>query len=750
MFSYKNKPISTSLLFSVSCFVSVLATAPVSAEEAQNAEDDDNVIETIVVTARKRAEPIQEVPLSITAYSASDLEAKSFNSLKDVGQFTPNFSFTNQGQAGSNGSVVFMRGVGQADPTIFWDPGVGIYVDGVYMGRAQGIDLGLMEIERVEILRGPQGTMFGKNTIGGAVSVVTAKPENEYSGGLELTVGEDNRLDGKVNMNIPLIEDELAMRFAVSSQDRDGFGERVDYATGAKLDEMGDRERVNARLSVNWTPSDDFELLFSIDSADVRESGAVRDVQQINQTPLSGLMNMFVTPHYDAATFLNSSPTTNYGTGTNANILDAWGSALTMTWDLGDITFKSITSYRDIFAVNGTDPDGSLYDIIDLYAEIEQDQFSQEFQLSGQSFNGKFNWVTGVYYYEESAFQNEIVKVYHELASSPAGLDISFKRRLGIDNSSYAAYAQGTYDISDKLGLTVGLRYSDEDKWVERERLRLTGVVFVPKDDMSKSFSAVSPRVSVDYKWTDDMMTYISAARGFKSGGINGGSVMITDFTPFDPEFVWTYEFGLRSDWLNQRLRFNTSVFFSDYEDIQFTVIQGDPNTGEPITVVDNAGKAEIKGFEMELIAQASPQLLLTAGFGYIDAGYTEVEEGSAITVDTAFVKTPERTLNVSADYAIPLAGGAQLVARLDASFTSEIHHDQLNSPVGLQDSYSLLNARATYESADGDWSVSLFGTNLTDEQYMMSATDLSNTLAFAELIWARGRELGLTFKYNY
>lgn len=717
---------------------------------AQEAGDEEFAIEEVIVTARKREERLQEVPLSISAFSAADIESKSLFSLKDLGQFTPNLSFSNMGQAGNSGAVVFIRGVGQASTDTFWDPGVGIYMDGVYMGRMHGVDLALMELERVEILRGPQGTLFGKNTIGGAINVVTVKPGDEFSAYTEITIGRYDRLEGKFNVNIPLVPGVLAMKVAGASQNRDGFGTRVDWHTGEKIDEMGDRDRLNGRVAFNWTPTENVGVLLSFDAAKIREFGAVREVVKFTEPPLAGLFNMFVDPPYSAATFATDSHFTSFANGSNANELDAWGAALTVDWDLGAVALKSITSYRDTEALNGTDPDGSFYNIINLIDVVEQDQFSQELQISGLSFDDRLNWVAGLYYFEENGFMSQDLLVYREIFDF-IGLDISFLRSWWTDNKSYAAYTQGTYAVNEKLGLTVGLRYTEEKKDVARERFRqVTGLVFVPLENTGETYSAFSPRLSIDYKWNDDLMTYVSAARGFKSGGINAISLSSVEFTPFDPEFVWTYEAGIRSEGYDQRLRFNASLFFSDYQDIQFTVIRGDPNTGEPITVVDNAAKAEMKGFEIEIIALPISQLLLTAGIGYIDAEYTEIGVGAPITEDTSFVKTPNWSVTLSGQYTYPLANGAEIIGQLDWAHKSEIHHDQLNSPIGLQDSYGLLNARLTFASNDKQWSVSLFGTNLTDERYIMAVTDLSDTLAFGEVQWARPREWGLSFRYNF
>ncbi len=742
-----SKAILWGSIFLVS-FSVLLVQIPVAL--AQEAGDEGFVIEEVTVTARKREERLQEVPLSISAFSAADIEAKSLVSLRDIGQFTPNFNFFNQGQAGNSGAVIYIRGIGQSDPNIFWDPGVGIYVDGVFMGRMQGVDFSLLELERVEVLRGPQGTLFGKNTIGGAVNVVTVKPNDEFSAYVDFTIGKYDRIDGRANVNIPVAPGVFAMKFMASSQNRDGFGKRLDWNTGEKIDEMGDQDRLNARADFKWTPSETVQVLLSLDGAKIREFGAVREAIKFTEPPIAQLFNLFAVPPYSAETFATEDHFTSFASNSNANELDAWGAALTVDWDFGNVGLKSITSYRETEAKNGTDPDGSFYDIINLIQDVDQDQFSQEFQLSGLSFNDRLDWIAGLYYFTESAFSIEQLLVYRELLDI-IGLDINFNRRIWIDNKSYAAFGQGTFAVNEKLGLTAGLRYTYEDKWVARDRFRpFTGDVIVPVGNASQTYSAFSPRLSVDYQWSNVLMTYLSAARGFKSGGLNGVSVTDSEFVPFDPEYVWTYELGMRSEWLDQRLRLNASAYFSDYTDIQFTVIRGDPETGRPATTIDNAAKAEIKGFEIELVAMPVSQLLLTAGVGYTDAKYTKLDEGLPITLDTRFVKTPKWSTTLSAQYSVPLSGGAEIVGQVDWAYKSKINHDQLNSLVGLQEAYSLLNARLTYASTDDKWSVSLFGTNLTDERYIMAATDLSDTLAFGEVQWARPREWGLNFRYNF
>ena len=721
----------------------------VDAVEPDSVSERSAMIEEVLVTARRREENLQDVPISISAYSAADLEAMSLTSLKELGQFTPNFSFFNHSSRGRSAGMLFIRGVGQTDPRIFWDPGVGLYVDGVYTGRMNGIDIDLMALERVEILRGPQGTLFGKNTIGGAVNVVTAKPTDEFLGTAEITTGRYSRIDAKANINVPLVPGKLAAKFAGTTRNRDGYGQRLDFFTGEEVDEEGNEDSISGRAIFNWTPSENVAVLFSIDDTKVREkAGAGKTVAINNTTTLAGLLNGFVDPQFGEA-FLTDSDFTNYATGGNLNEFDTWGAALTVDWDLGSLAVKSITSYREMDGRVEVEPDGTIYTMINSEQTVEQDQFSQEFQLIGNSFDDRLEWVLGVYYFEESGTEENQLDVYREL-SDFMEFNKSFTRFYQIDNKSYAAFGQGTYALTDKLSLTAGLRYTSEEKEVGRQRAsHVTGEETVPFASVAQDWDAVSGRVGFEYQWNDDVMTYISAARGFKSGGMNGASVVDTDFEPFDPEYIWTYEVGLRSDLLDQRLRFNASLFYSDYEDVQFTVRTTD-EMGAPIRIVDNAAKARIKGFEIEAVAEPASGLMLTAGVGYADAEYTKLEPGAPITEDTEFVATPKWTVTLSGQYAAPLGDLGELIGRLDYIHKTKIYHDTGNSPFLRQEGYALLNARLSFENAGGKWALSIFGTNLTDKHYTLAGTDLLGNIGFVQVQYARPREWGVNLKYRF
>ncbi len=707
------------------------------------------VIEEIVVTARKREENIQDVPISISAFSAADMEARSLTSLQELGQFTPNFSFYNHAQTGATGATVFIRGVGQADVSIISDPGVGVYRDGIYMGRMQGIDFDLMEIERVEILRGPQGTLFGKNTIGGSVNVVTSRPTNEFGGNVSITTGRFDRFDVKASVNVPLVPGKLTAKFAGVTRNRDGYGKRLDFATGNMIDETGDTDRSTGRAIFNWIPTKNVDVLLSIDGTRVREAGPVRKVVAFSQPGIIKLVNNFVDPDYGDA-FLTDSEFTTFATEGNANELDTWGADLTVEWDFGDWAVKSITSYRDMEALGQNDADGSNYGIVSNSAIFEQDQFSQELQVSGLSFDDRLTWVAGLYYLKETGFEDtpaEVLVVLRDII----GLDASLERNFWVDTKNYAAFGQGTYALTDKLNLTAGLRYTYEEKNVARTRFgQFSGKVVVPLASRSDNWDAVSGRAGFEYHWNSDVMTYASVARGFKSGGFNARSIGDSDFLSYDPEYITTYEAGLRSDLLDQHLRFNTTVFYSDYEDIQFTVSRPDPVSLLPITIIGNVTKARVKGFEVDIVATPTKGLTFNASIGYTDAEYTNVDPTSPITEDTEFVKTPKWTVTTSGQYVMSLETWGELIGRLDYAYKTKTHHDIENSPFNVQKSYGLLNGRLTFISATGNWEVSVFGTNLTDKRYILAGFDLLNALGFATVQYARPREWGVSFKYSF
>jgi iron complex outermembrane recepter protein len=724
----------------------LVSHAPVAV--AQQSEQEEFVIEEVIVIARRREEPLQQVPISITAFSANDIKAMSLTNLKELGQFTPNLTFFNDGQTGSTSAIVFIRGVGQVDPGYSWDPGVGIYMDGVYLGRMQGNNMDLGELERVEVLRGPQGTLYGRNTIGGASNLVSTKPTDELEGFAEITIGGFDRRDARASINLPLVPGKLAVRATAVTRNRDGFGTRLDYLTGNKIDQMGDRDSFSGRVLIDWKASDSISALLSFDGTRSRQFGPVRKVVQYNEPLLAFLLNMFVEPDYGDA-FLTDSDFTSYSNELNVNNVDVQGVSLSVDWDIGDWALKSITSYRDMDVLNGVDPDGSIYTVANQQDVMTQDQFSQEFQFSGLAFDQRLNWVTGLYYFEEDGLVDSSVDIYAELYTF-IGLDLGLTVPVWIDNQSYSVFGQGTYALSDQFSITAGLRYTDDKKEVTREVLHhRSGVVVAPLETVSDSWGAVTGRLGIEYQWTGDAMTYASVARGYKGGGINARGFNTEEFVPFDPEYLWTYEIGLRSDLMDNRVRFNTSVYYSNYDDIQFSVVVVGED-GVPIFLVANAAKARVKGFESELIVAPVQGMILSAGVGLIDAKYTSADPTTGITGDSKFAKTPKWSVTLAAEYAAPIGAWGELIGRLDWAYKTKIYLDAANSPIVVQNPYGLLNANLSLVAGDGKWILSAFVTNLTDKHYIQAGTDFLAGLGFAEVQYARPREWGLSFQYNF
>jgi iron complex outermembrane receptor protein len=708
-------------------------------------------LEEIVVTARKREENLQEVPISISVFSADDVEAKSLTSLRELSQFAPNLSMYNQGIDGALTNDVLMRGIGNS----LGGPGVGIYLDGVYLSTQQAIDLGMLDIERVELLFGPQGTLFGRNTIGGAISYVSKKPTGEFSGTAQLDVGSYDRLDAKVNLNGPLIPGTLNARLALGTQNRDGFMKILDYDTKMQIDELGNRDRWSARLLLDWIVSDDISVLFSLESNEQDEKATARTAAgNMFQVAIHRLYNTLlnVDPPLLGSNMLPPNLYSTYGTYrsglSNVNYLESTGGSMTVDWTLGnDLSFKSITAYREYHTRFGSDFDFTPHDINTGHNYTDQEQWSQEFQLNGISFDDRMDWVAGLYYFDEWAYDPSVSISYEDLIEIGALADSRRWIKQETTDESWAAFGEGTFDITDKLSATLGLRYTDETKTNYNERTSVSaggdwheGGYEIGEGGYNcsacqlptygeTSIDKTSGRANLSYTWNDDVMTYVSVANGFKSGGLENSVVNPGDKVPtllgYLPEEVWTYELGLKSTMLDRRLRLNFSTYFSDYTNIQYQFFYSAVENGVPrtVSVVSNAGAAEIKGFELTALYQPVESLTFTASVGHTDAKYTEADvRGGPVTLASKFTRTPEWSYALSGEYRVP-TGLGELSARLDYSWVDDVYFDVTNItyPWLQQEAFGLLNGRITLDLND-DWSLSLYGTNLTDEEYIIGA----------------------------
>ncbi|TAK54498.1 MAG: TonB-dependent receptor [Gammaproteobacteria bacterium] len=734
-------------------------------------------LDEVLVTARKVAESMQEAPVAVSVLSGDELAARSVSQLNDVQRYAPNLTFFPSGIMGESSGQVYIRGVGQFDYFVTADPGVGIYVDGVYLGRSLGNLLDIVDVERIEVLRGPQGTLYGKNTIGGAINVISSRPTDDFAGFFDIKTGSYGRLNARANLSLPIQPGVLAAKLAAGTRNASGFGDRPLVG-----DRMGGEGTDALQAQLRWTPGGDFEALLSADYTHVNSNLSVNHVEVFGSPPLVQLHNALAVPLRPFHTvdmgpygdqYFSTDPYDSNGTGSNAMDIEIWGVSLVLDWTIGPVAVKSITAYRNLDQLIGIDPDGSPEPFIDETDRIDQKQLSQELQFSGQAIGERLKWVAGLYYMQEESVSDvtsfvasDLFPAFEQLPMPMIGpfggagnlanvtFDLDQFNYMTQDTDSYAAYAQSTFAFNDRWSGTLGMRYTRDEKdfFVQSLRMR-TPVPLLPPSTQSDSWSDTSLRAGLDFQATDDVLLYLSVAEGFKSGGFNGRARNVGELEGYDPETILAYEIGMKSEWLDRRLRLNAAAFFSDYQDVQLTEQHLDETTGSQTIVTQNAGDAEIKGFELELDARPVPQLRLNAALGYVDAKYTRISAAAAstgLTLQHKLIGTPEWTASAGAEYTIPASERGEVVLRADYSYRAKTYFQLMNDESIAQPGYGLLNLRAAFNSADGAWTIATGLTNATDKVYRASGVSVLDSLGFTVGYYGRPREWFLqgTFRY--
>ncbi|MCF7981034.1 MAG: TonB-dependent receptor [Pseudomonadales bacterium] len=747
------------------------------------AEGKPAAIEEIVVTARKREENLQDTPISITAFTSQSLEALQVDNISQISSATPGLTFDSSTPiSGSRvSSSIFIRGIGQTDFTLVSDPGVGLYLDGVYIARSVGGVLDVVDVERVEVLRGPQGTLFGKNTIGGAINITSKRAGDEFAGEVEIKTGTDDRLDFKATVDIPFTEN-FRGKFSYANLNQDG---NVKNLVGGKDLNDTDAQVLHARL--DFEPTDSLSMMLTADWTDRDEQAQAQRL--LSFEPTAGLVGVAlndavaaVVPGFDIGdyTCLGTSATaqamtaddchnpfvTSSGSNTPSEV-EVKGAAFTLTYDFGSVTFKSVTGYREFDALFARDTDNSPYILVETIDTMDQEQFSQEFQLSGTGLNDRLNWLLGYYHFEEEGNnRNDVITSTFYLKS---GGD--------IDNDSDAFFGQVTFDITERWSVTAGLRKTDETKGFTPDQfvtvdpsgnlattfldntLQFAKVVrgqlptvaefdLVPHQKFERDFDETTGLLSLDFKATEDLLLFASYATGFKSGGFNQRIPPpgVPEPINYEPETSTTYELGWK--WTNQgkTLRINGSYYFTDYEDLQVNVFAG----VAPTTL--NAVEAEIQGYEVELLASPIEALSITANIAYIDAEYTKapgtIPGARTINKNDKFPNTPEFTAFVGIDYTW-LLGTGELTLHADWSYRDEVQNNTINSPQIEQDALDLFNAALIYRLSE-HWQLAFSGRNLTDETYLITGNEELPGFGYAEGVYAREREWALSAKYSF
>jgi iron complex outermembrane recepter protein len=833
-------------------------TPLISGLPAASAFGQSGGLEEILVTAEFREANVQDTPISITAVNADMLDARSQTNLAQITAQMPNVSLRPAGSAFGSALVAFIRGIGQTDFNPSVEPGVGIYVDDVYYSTITGNLLDLLDLERVEVLRGPQGTLAGRNAIGGAIKLFTRKPDGGDDADVSVTKGVFDRTEIKGAAGVTLIPDKLHMRVAGIAKTMDGYVTRLDYACanrlprpgtpgglptyaqsfGCELGTEGGQSYASGRFALRWEASeklsvdlaasavnDDSEsqpgvLVFAADhsgsnfpwlspngpvtppfASQVPNNPAFNPVTGSTSVPIyydnngNGTFEANVDVPYDGR-FVTGGTYTNYSTYINdgastpspffqggttggntdlfkpyvidpVNTLKSWDTSVNVNWQISDrVSLLSVTSYRTYNNAFAEDTDGSPLAVQQLLQVLDHEQSTQELRLSVSTDRADLTF--GAFYLDQDTSEDARVDLPY------VGFDFIHGPDL-VPATNQAIYAHAAFNLSDRLDLSVGARYSEDEKsyTFRRRNPDLTAVgacttfwfwespnpsncgVF-GLDLLSVAYSSDNTdwRVALSYDIGDATMIYGQVSTGYKAGGNNARPFFPSQLYAFLPETLESYEIGVKST-LGGNTRLNAAVFWNDYLDIQLPTnvcTWAPPGQQTPCASQDNVGDADVWGIEVEAEWHPSDALTLDASLSTLNFDYSRLAPGSAVQPGMIAPYTPETKASIGLQYEFGLGTNrGTITPRIDASYTDQIYAQAVNAPTNLIDAVTLLNARLTWRSVSDEWQVALEGTNLTDEYYYVTLFDLTGAAAgYIHGQPSRPREWAMTFKRSF
>jgi iron complex outermembrane recepter protein len=799
--------------------IATMLVSPAFAQETS--EEQQGGIDEIVVTAQKRAQNVQDVPIAISAFTADALSERAVTSVAALSNIAPNVTL-DAGTPFSGSSAVlsaYIRGIGANDFAFNIDPGVGIYLDGVYLARSVGANQELPDVERVEVLKGPQGTLFGRNTIGGAISIVTHDPGKEFRFKGDVTTGRFGLIQTRGTVDIPLTS-ALSSSISFSTKNRKGYLKRIAFPgeenfastpiTNYRAAGFGNIGRGteggdgawNLRGKLKYDNDSAFRVTLSGDYSDIDQSqiankliattpavfagtyncaiagvvAAPGDTTTCGGGPpsfaylpaIGGLTSIFNNPTvfgvnadanpnnnrlpYDNR-FVTNNIDTSYANGNNYSKLKTYGGSMILDFDLGEnIALKSITGYRELHWNVGMDVDGSPLNFLHTSFTMNQKQFSQELQLLGSAMDKKLNYVLGAYYFKESGDLHDYVTFAEGLLQVDGPNDLSTK--------NYAFFGQVDWRLTEQFGITVGGRYTHENKSFEGFQSDANGLTYKiltqigvlpcasinpiseacriaagfpnPNEPLryyiagtqKKVFNNFSPKIGLQYHPTEDVMAYGSWSKGYKTGGWTTRlSNPLPTAPDFDEEKATTWELGLKSTLIDRRLQINAAVFQTDYKGIQLNFQQGVSPT------IQNAGDAKIKGFEIEVTAAPTDAFTINASVGHLNAKYKNVLAPAQVAANPfqagvfpggELPKTPKWKFNISPRYEIDLGDSGKVVLLADYTHSSSLWNDTERAFLLQRASTDLLNGSITYKAPE-HWDITLGMTNITDERYLVT-----------------------------
>jgi iron complex outermembrane receptor protein len=745
----------------VAAIAAILVPAEAFAQDAaQPGTSSDVGLEEIVVTAQKRAENLQSTPLAISALSAEAIEARSITSVANLAAIAPSLTVA-RGTAGPTNASVFIRGIGNQDPILTADSPVALYVDGIILARSAGSAFEMADLERIEVLRGPQGTLYGRNAVGGAINLITRKPSEQFGVQQKFTLGNYGEFQSRTVVDTGDLGDTgLRAAFTYMHKQRNGY---VDDVNAPDRRDPGAYRTDGLRAALTFDEGGSFRASYAYDYN--RNKGYPAAFQLTAARP-------------DIVAFFAGSPAAGGGTFTvsptrldrialdhNGAITDkVQGHTLTLELDIGsNTTLKSLTSYRKwrqrvtdsdldgnaglLGPIIGQSPTTGSVELFGASALRRQHQWSQELNLIGK-IDATLDYVLGAYYFNE---QSEEANPQRFSVILPSGaLPRASLLIYDHESTTKALFAQGTWHATDRLNLTGGARYT----WDEKTLNQVAPVV----RDLDRSFKKFNWAATIDYKINDNVMAYARAATGYKAGGFNARSFD----TGFDPEDLTSYEVGLKTELFDRRLRFNATAYYADHKDVQVTSFQAGVAGATAVTL--NAGKARYKGIEIEVNAAPVRGLTTYATFGYVDRQYKEFlffDTATGQTLDLAdvayFPQSASTTFNAGAKYEFPEFSFGKLAAQVDYNYMSKryFNPNPLSAPFSEQMAAAprgLVDARLTLSElsiGSGNLTLSIWGKNITDKKYKVVGIDFGQ-LGFAGNIYGEpasyGLDLGVKF----
>lgn len=730
------------------------------------AQSGTPVLEEILVTAQRREQNLQVVPIAVTAFSAVEMEERGITTLVDIEKSVPNTQMRES--RGTNSTLTaFIRGIGQQDPLWGFEPGIGIYVDDVYIARPQAAVLDVYDVERIEVLRGPQGTLYGKNTIGGAVKYVTRQLDGETRGKVKLTAGDYGQRDLTASGQVALIEDRLFVGGAIASLQRDGYGTQFkgyDQTTGvfSRTEENYNKDVISGRVSLRFLATDALSLTLALDKTEDDSN---------NRCGSRFATNTVAAPNGEFFEALPDVYDSQCGMSEKSSV-ESEGYSFTANYNISDrMSMKYVFANREGATDTRIDFDGTPLDSFEVPAIYRDEQDTHELQINYSADN--YNLVGGLYYYEGNA-AGGFDALFGQFSSGVL-TNSQFNNGVfgDVDTESTSLYFSGDFDLTERMTLTAGLRYNNDEKAASINRQFIitsnsvvgsttqgSSITFgnpandtllavrtaYTKNLTNNDWSEVSPSVKLSYEVSDDVMIYGGISSGFKSGGFDmraDDAVNPIAQQGYDPEIVDTYEIGVKSQLFNDRLRLNVTAFRSDFEDMQVTVQAPAPGLAVFSSTVVNAGESEIDGFEVEAIAQVTESLTAQLVVGHMNAEFINVQDArfgnvakpyddgtGTIVAPWEMQNSPDWNGQFSLNYSADMGSYGSLVLNTAVSYRDETRMFDASATILDQGSYTLWDAGAVWYAPGGRWTAGLHLKNINDEEYRTGGYNFPATAA--------------------